>query len=131
MVVDVTRSDLPRPFRAVSCLAIAPTQLRGTPPQRNAPHPHPHPDTIALEPTNGAHTLNESEPGHGHSPAAWTAVVIMLIGFTIGTLAFWFDIAWLVWASAGLVVVGGIVGWAMTKAGYGVMGPKYAPKARH
>ncbi len=75
--------------------------------------------------------MNESEPGHGHSPAAWTAVVIMLIAFTIGTLAFWFDVAWLVWASAGLVVVGGIVGWAMTKAGYGVMGPKYAPKARH
>ena len=75
--------------------------------------------------------MNESEPGHGHSPAAWTAVVIMLIAFTIGTLAFWFDLAWLVWASAGLVVVGGIAGWAMTKAGYGVMGPKYAPKARH
>jgi hypothetical protein len=75
--------------------------------------------------------LNESEPGHGHSPAAWTAVVIMLIAFTIGTLAFWFDIAWLVWASAGLVVVGGIVGWAMAKAGYGVMGPKYTPKAHH
>ncbi len=75
--------------------------------------------------------MNESEPGHGHSPAAWTAVVIMLIAFTIGTLAFWFDVAWLVWASAGLVVVGGIVGWAMTKAGYGVMGPKYTPKAHH
>ena len=71
----------------------------------------------------------ESDPGHGHSPAAWIAVVIMLIAFSIGTLAFWFDVAWLVWASAGLLVVGAIVGWALAKAGYGVSGPKYKPKA--
>ena len=41
------------------------------------------------------------DPGHGHSPAAWTAVIIMLVAFTIGTVAFCLDIAWLVWASAG------------------------------
>ena len=72
--------------------------------------------------------MNESDPGHGHSPAAWTAVIIMLIAFAIGTLAFWFDMAWLVWASAALVVVGAVVGWAMAKAGYGVKGPKFTPK---
>jgi hypothetical protein len=71
----------------------------------------------------------ESDPGHGHSPAAWIAVVIMLIAFAIGTLAFWFDMAWLVWASAGLLVVGALVGWALAKAGYGDAGPKYKPKA--
>lgn len=68
------------------------------------------------------------DPGHGHSPAAWTAVVIMLIAVTLGTLFFWFDMPILVWASAGLLVVGAIVGWAMAKAGYGVNGPKYTPK---
>lgn len=68
------------------------------------------------------------DPGHGHSPAAWTAVVIMLLAITIGTLAYWFDLAWLVWASAGLVVVGLLVGVAMAKAGYGVNGSKYTPK---
>ncbi len=73
----------------------------------------------------------ESEPGHGSSPAAWTAVVIMLVAFTIGTLAFWFDIAWLVWASAGLLVVGALVGWLLAKLGYGVRGPRYAPKKVH
>lgn len=66
-----------------------------------------------------------SDPGHGHSPAAWTAVIIMLIAFTIGTFAFWFDLPALVWASAGLVVVGGIVGWSMARAGYGVDGSRY------
>ena len=70
-----------------------------------------------------------ADPGHGHSPAAWTAVVIMLLAFTIGTVAFFFHMAWLVWASAGLLVVGLLVGWVMAKAGYGVKGPKFQPKA--
>ncbi|MCU1636808.1 MAG: hypothetical protein JWQ68_2047 [Cryobacterium sp.] len=59
------------------------------------------------------------DPGHGHSPAAWTAVTIMLVAFVIGTAAFFFELAWLVWASAGLVVVGLLVGWIMARAGYG------------
>jgi membrane protein YdbS with pleckstrin-like domain len=71
----------------------------------------------------------EADPGHGSSPAAWTAVVIMLVAFTAGTLAFWFDVAWLVWASAALLVVGGIVGLVLSKLGYGVKGPRYQPKA--
>ena len=71
----------------------------------------------------------ESDPGHGNSPAAWTAVIIMLVAFTIGTLAFWFNIAWLVFASAGLLVVGLLVGWGLAKAGYGVGGDKITPKA--
>lgn len=66
----------------------------------------------------------DTDPGHGNSPAAWTAVVIMLVAFAIGTLAFWFNIAWLVFASAGLVVVGLIVGQVLRKLGYGVGGDK-------
>ena len=68
------------------------------------------------------------DPGHGHSPAAWTAVVIMLLAVTLGVVFFWLDMPALVWASAALLVVGAIVGWVMAKAGYGVNGPKYAPK---
>lgn len=68
------------------------------------------------------------DPGHGHSPAAWTAVVIMLVAITLGTLFYWFDMPVLVWASAGLLVVGAIVGFVMAKAGYGVGGSKYTPK---
>lgn len=65
-----------------------------------------------------------ADPGHGHSPAAWTAVIIMVIAIAAGTLFFWLDMAVLVWASAGLAVVGLIVGFVMAKAGYGVGGSK-------
>lgn len=71
------------------------------------------------------------DPGHGNSPAAWTAVIIILVAFTIGTFAFWFDIAWLVWASAALAVVGVLVGFVLGKLGYGVGGDKLKPSAHH
>ncbi|GAA2070244.1 MULTISPECIES: DUF6704 family protein [Microbacterium] len=68
------------------------------------------------------------DPGHGHSPAAWTAITIMLIGFSIGTAAFYFDQPWLVWASVGLVLVGLVVGAVLKRAGYGVGGSKVTVK---
>lgn len=68
------------------------------------------------------------DPGHGHSPAAWTAVVIMLVAVAIGTFFFFLDNAVMVWLSAGLLIVGLLVGWIMAKAGYGANGPKYASK---
>ncbi|MEB4616264.1 DUF6704 family protein [Leucobacter sp. M11] len=76
-------------------------------------------------------TTQHEEPGHGDSPAAWTAVVVMLIAVTIGTVAFFLNMPWLVWASAGLLLLGLIVGWVMAKAGYGVRGPKFVPKKTH
>lgn len=73
-------------------------------------------------------STESADPGHGHSPAAWTAVVIMLVAFVIGTFAFWFDQPWIVVGSGVLLVIGLIVGCAMARAGYGVNGPKYSPK---
>jgi hypothetical protein len=72
---------------------------------------------------NSAH-----DPGHGSSPAAWAAVVIMLVACSTGTLFFWLDQPALVWASAGLLAIGPIVGWLVARAGYGVAGPKYKVK---
>ncbi len=71
---------------------------------------------------------DETEPGEGNSPAAWVAVIIMLAAIAGGTFAFWFDVPWLVWTCAGLVVVGAIVGGILSKLGYGVRGPRYVPK---
>jgi hypothetical protein len=70
----------------------------------------------------------ESDPGHGHSPAAWTAVVIMLLAITLGAVFFWFDLPLLVLASVGLLLIGALTGVVMARAGYGVAGPKYTPK---
>lgn len=68
------------------------------------------------------------DPGHGHSPAAWTAVVIMLIAIALGTLFFFLEMPVLVWICVGLTIVGALTGWALAKAGYGVNGSKYTSK---
>lgn len=67
---------------------------------------------------------NLSDPGHGDSVAAWTAVIIIMVAFVIGTLAFWFDQAPIVWASVFLALAGVPVGWFLKRAGYGVGGAK-------
>lgn len=70
-----------------------------------------------------------ADPGHGHSPAAWIAVTIMLFAFVLGTVFFILDMPAFVIGSAVLLVVGWIVGGILAKLGYGVKGPKYQPKA--
>lgn len=70
-----------------------------------------------------------ADPGHGHSPAAWTTVLIMLVGLAIGTVALFLGSWPVVAAGAVIVVLGPIIGWIVSKAGYGVNGPKYSPKA--
>ena len=67
---------------------------------------------------------NQTEPGHGDSVAAWTTVSIIIAAFAFGTLFFWLDIAALVWASAGLAIVGVGLGVYLRKAGFGVGGSK-------
>jgi len=78
-------------------------------------------------------TNSIADPGHGHSPAAWTAVIIMLLGFSIGTLAFClaeFSPIWVavIWVGVVLVPIGALVGWILSRAGWGAKGPKYQPK---
>ncbi len=72
--------------------------------------------------------MESEELGEGHSPAAWSAVVIMLLAVTIGTVAFFLNVQWIVWASAVLLVFGFLTGIAMAKAGYGVGGSRFTPK---
>ncbi|WP_246020950.1 HGxxPAAW family protein [Arthrobacter echini] len=70
--------------------------------------------------------------GHGNSPAAWTCVMIMLVGAAVasfayilastdgnhdfGTLLFWIGIA--------VMFVGLLVGFVLRRIGYGVGGSK-------
>ena len=75
-------------------------------------------------------TEQHSEPGHGDSPAAWTAVVVSLIGLSIATVAFFLEYtydaewSWLIWVGAIIFVVGFVLGFILKKLGYGVDGPK-------
>ncbi len=62
------------------------------------------------------------ESGHGSSPAAWTAVVIMLVGFTIATAFLFLNVIPLVWLGAVLVPIGLIVGGVLKAVGLGVGG---------
>lgn len=69
------------------------------------------------------------DPGHGDSPAAWTAVVVMLLGIAAGTVFFFLHMATMVWVCVGVVVIGALLGLILAKAGYGVNGPKFTPKS--
>lgn len=64
------------------------------------------------------------EPGHGDSPAAWTAVIIMLVAFSVATIAFIVNLPLVVWIGVALIFVGLIVGWILAKMGYGAKGSK-------
>ena len=60
-----------------------------------------------------------NDPGHGHTIAAWTAVTIIMVATAIGTVFFFLDIPLMVWLSAGLALLGVIVGYVLRQMGYG------------
>jgi hypothetical protein len=60
-----------------------------------------------------------NDPGHGHTVAAWTAVTIIMIATTVGTVFFFLDIPLMVWASAGVALAGVVVGYILRQMGYG------------
>jgi hypothetical protein len=66
-----------------------------------------------------ASTATAHHESHGNTPAAWTAVIIIIIAFTLGTVAIIVSNWPLFWVSVGLVVVGGIVGKVMAMMGLG------------
>lgn len=60
-----------------------------------------------------------NDPGHGHTVAAWTAVTIIIIATTVGTVFFFLDIPLMVWASAAVALAGVVVGYVLRQMGYG------------
>lgn len=56
---------------------------------------------------------------HGQTPAAWTAVVIVTLGFLVGGVAIVLAEPWLFWVGVAIVLVGGPVGWIMRAMGLG------------
>jgi hypothetical protein len=56
---------------------------------------------------------------HGNTVAAWTAVAIILIGFTIGGVGMWLASPVTFWAGVVVVVVGAITGKVLQLLGFG------------
>lgn len=72
--------------------------------------------------------MSEEIEHHGDSPAAWTAVIIGLIAVTSGTVGLFIEHDVLIWGSVGLFVFAFVLGFILSKMGYGINGPKFVPK---
>ncbi|MFE1588243.1 HGxxPAAW family protein [Streptomyces sp. NPDC059402] len=62
---------------------------------------------------------------HGHTPAAWTGVIIAFIGFCIAGMFMVAAQPWGFWAGMAVVLLGGVVGYIMRMMGLG------QPKQNH
>ncbi|MEV0639730.1 HGxxPAAW family protein [Streptomyces sp. NPDC050619] len=62
---------------------------------------------------------------HGHTPAAWTGVIIAFIGFTVSGAFMVMAVPAGFWGGLVIVVLGGVVGWIMRAMGLG------QPKSNH
>ncbi|MEU6522290.1 HGxxPAAW family protein [Streptomyces sp. NPDC046924] len=56
---------------------------------------------------------------HGHTPAAWTGVIIAFIGFCVASLFMVVSSPVGFWAGIGIALLGGAVGGIMSKMGMG------------
>jgi hypothetical protein len=71
------------------------------------------------------HGVDHSQDlGHGNSPAAWTCVIVMLVGALVCSIAFVISNTPIFITGAVIMVLGLIAGYVMRKAGYGVEGSK-------
>lgn len=63
--------------------------------------------------------MSDQHDNHGQTPAAWTAVIIIVVAFIIGTVAVVIGNWPLFWAGVVLVVIGAVTGKVMSMAGMG------------
>jgi hypothetical protein len=56
---------------------------------------------------------------HGNTPAAWTGVMIILVGFAVGGIGMVIDNWTVFWVGVALLPIGVIVGKIMQKMGLG------------
>ena len=63
--------------------------------------------------------MSEHDDNHGHSVAAWTAVIILIVAAAIMSLAVLFPNVGLFGAGVIVAVVGVVAGKVLSMAGYG------------
>ena len=59
---------------------------------------------------------------HGNTPAAWTAVVVALLGFLVGGIGLMLGSMTMFWVGVALAPVALVAGSIMSKMGYGSAG---------
>lgn len=83
----------------------------------------PHAETLRLPPT-------APPTNHGHTTAAWTTTVVVLVGSVAAALGLIFALTWLFWTGMGVALAGVVVGMVLRAAGYGQGGRHTIEKAR-
>jgi hypothetical protein len=67
---------------------------------------------------------------HGHTTAAWTTTVLVIVGFLAGALGMVTTIEWLFWAGVVVTVLGVVLGKILQVMGHGQGGDKTLAKQR-
>jgi len=65
---------------------------------------------------------------HGHTTAAWTMTVLVIVGFTVGAVGMVLAIDWLFWAGVAVTVLGVVLGKVLQVMGHGQGGDKTRAK---
>jgi len=73
-------------------------------------------------------TTHDNEPGHGHSVAAWSAVIVAILGTTIATVGVCMADNTITIAGAVVTGISIVLGPVLAKLGYGVAGKSNASK---
>jgi hypothetical protein len=70
--------------------------------------------------------MTDQHPNHGNSPAAWTAVTVIMLGALVSCLAVWFAKPWLFYTGLGVCALGLVAGKVMAMMGFGVYSQQHA-----
>lgn len=62
------------------------------------------------------------DDNHGNSPAAWTGVISMMIGFVFLTVSLFIEWEVGVWVGIVLIAIGVPIGFILSKLGFGIRG---------
>jgi hypothetical protein len=65
---------------------------------------------------------------HGHTTAAWTTTVLVIVGFLVGALGMVLAIDWVFWAGVVITVLGVLLGKILQVMGHGQGGDKTLAK---
>jgi hypothetical protein len=63
--------------------------------------------------------MSDQHDDHGSTPAAWTAVTIIMFAFLLGGIGVLLAQPWLFWVAVGLAIVGAVAGKVMQMMGLG------------